>query len=360
MQLVNLGFVGGGTQFFEDLGPAYSEQEGVRMVGIADLNIDLARERARTYRMSAYSSLDEMLDRKPDIDAVVIAVPNALHAPLAKKALKRGKHVQVEKPMGWDYRAAAAMDKAARTAGCLLWVSQQYTYMWDLPAAIAAAALGPIQVVTAKFMKKHGIPDRDHFFTMRTAGGGPGMDYGPHLLSVVLPALGMPQPTLASARTWKAAGVAEYGDRFEVEDRLMGSVDFGDGPRLGIDVAWAGNYEEVGVIFEGSQGALEVPLLTGQPHSPGWVPGQTAKLVVRRHDREPVTLPDQPRDVWETIQVQTANFVAAVRARDAGQVKSTASERAEQSQVLGLLGMRIIGGLYKSARSGGRQVSLTA
>ena len=360
MQEVNIGFVGAGIQFEEDHGPAYSEQEGVRLVAIADLDIDLAGARADRYGMAAYSSLDEMLDREPQLDAIVVAVPNAWHAPLARLALKARKHVFVEKPMAFDYAAAAAMAKAADTAGRLLWVSQQYAYMWDVPAAMATAGLDPTQLVVAKFMMKDGIPDRPHFFTMRTAGGGPGMDYGPHLLSVVLPALGMPEPRQAIARTWNNAGIRERGDAFQVEDHLWGAVDFGEGgPLLEIDVAWAGSEEKVGVIFHGSGWSLEVPLLTGQPHTPGSVPDQGGELALRRHDSDPLTLADRPRVVWDCILAQTADFVAGVRAHAARQVTSDAYKRAEESLRLGLLSTRIIGGLYQSARSAGRQVSLT-
>lgn len=52
-----------------------------------------------------YSSIDELLDKEADIDVVNICVPNGLHANYALKALDRGKHVVIEKPMAlskWD------------------------------------------------------------------------------------------------------------------------------------------------------------------------------------------------------------------------------------------------------------------
>lgn len=47
-----------------------------------------------------YQNLDLMLQNENDIDVVVIATPNALHAPQAEKVLSGGCHVVVEKPLG--------------------------------------------------------------------------------------------------------------------------------------------------------------------------------------------------------------------------------------------------------------------
>lgn len=57
-----------------------------------------------------FTDFDEMLE-KADIDAVVIVTSTALHAPQAIKALKKGKHVFVEKPMGVDVAECLEIEK---------------------------------------------------------------------------------------------------------------------------------------------------------------------------------------------------------------------------------------------------------
>ena len=57
-----------------------------------------------------FTNFDEMLE-KADIDAVVIVTSTALHAPQAIKALKKGKHVFVEKPMGVDVAECLEIEK---------------------------------------------------------------------------------------------------------------------------------------------------------------------------------------------------------------------------------------------------------
>ena len=57
----------------------------------------------------------------PDIDAVVIATPNALHAPQAVAVLEAGKSVMVEKPMAASLDQARGMVEAAdRAPGWLM------------------------------------------------------------------------------------------------------------------------------------------------------------------------------------------------------------------------------------------------
>ncbi len=50
-------------------------------------------------RVKKYTDWRRMLDREPEIDAVVIGTPDHNHAPIAAAAIKAGKHVYVEKPM---------------------------------------------------------------------------------------------------------------------------------------------------------------------------------------------------------------------------------------------------------------------
>jgi UDP-N-acetyl-2-amino-2-deoxyglucuronate dehydrogenase len=47
-----------------------------------------------------YNDADEMIQSHPEVDVICIATPNGLHATHALKALKAGKHVVVEKPLG--------------------------------------------------------------------------------------------------------------------------------------------------------------------------------------------------------------------------------------------------------------------
>ncbi len=105
---------------------------GVGGMGASDLNemqdeniialCDVDRERAaETFKKlpdaHQYSDFREMLDSEPDIDAVVVATPDHVHAVAAMTAIDHGKHVYCEKPLTHDIAEARKLTQAAREAG---------------------------------------------------------------------------------------------------------------------------------------------------------------------------------------------------------------------------------------------------
>jgi len=61
----------------------------------------------------SYGSYEELLN-DPDIDAVYNPLPNHLHVPWTIKALKAGKHVLCEKPIGMDNKEAEQLFEATK------------------------------------------------------------------------------------------------------------------------------------------------------------------------------------------------------------------------------------------------------
>jgi predicted dehydrogenase len=65
-------------------------------------------------KLAKYRDYRDMLDKQKDIDAVIVATPDHMHAPIALAAMDRGKHVYVQKPLCWSVEEARALAKKAK------------------------------------------------------------------------------------------------------------------------------------------------------------------------------------------------------------------------------------------------------
>jgi predicted dehydrogenase len=102
---------------------AISLMPEVRLVAVCDVDENRARSFVQEYGAERYYvDVDEMLARD-DVDFVVNATANNLHAPLSIKALDAGKHVMVQKPMALGLAEADEMIAASDRSGKQLMVS---------------------------------------------------------------------------------------------------------------------------------------------------------------------------------------------------------------------------------------------
>jgi predicted dehydrogenase len=69
----------------------FRKQGGVRLVGVADQSRQLAEKAAADYGVEeTFKSAEDLID-SPDIDAVVVGVPNQYHLDLSLRALRAGR-----------------------------------------------------------------------------------------------------------------------------------------------------------------------------------------------------------------------------------------------------------------------------
>jgi predicted dehydrogenase len=64
-------------------------------------------------RLKKYCDYREMLEKQKDIDGIIIATPDHMHAVIASNAMSLGKHVYVQKPMCWSVHEARHLAKKA-------------------------------------------------------------------------------------------------------------------------------------------------------------------------------------------------------------------------------------------------------
>lgn len=127
IRLVHLGLGAWGGNWAMHVLPGHPE---IEVVGYVDMVADKRAAMAARLGEPAsrfFETLDQALAAGP-VDAVSIAVPIALHEPLARQALEAGKHVVVEKPFAASMAEARALVALAEQQGRVLAVSQNYRY----------------------------------------------------------------------------------------------------------------------------------------------------------------------------------------------------------------------------------------
>lgn len=146
---LNIACVGVGGQGQHDLRSVAHEN----IVALCDVDGQRAAPSFRAFPDAPkYSDYREMFDTQKDIDAVVIAIPDHMHAFVAMTAMQLGKHVYVEKPMAHSIAETRILAEAAKRAGVVTQMGNQGHSMpgvWQLCHMIEAGVIGPVREVHA-------------------------------------------------------------------------------------------------------------------------------------------------------------------------------------------------------------------
>ncbi|MGF2413606.1 Gfo/Idh/MocA family oxidoreductase [Ferruginibacter sp.] len=91
----------------------WSEIEGVQLVGFCDTDDANAKLVSEKYNLRRYAEAEQLID---DCDALDIVAPTSFHFELCEAAIKKGKHVFVEKPLANTMEEARILVKLAKEA----------------------------------------------------------------------------------------------------------------------------------------------------------------------------------------------------------------------------------------------------
>ncbi|HEV7322141.1 MAG TPA: Gfo/Idh/MocA family oxidoreductase [Ensifer sp.] len=154
-------------------------------------------------KISSYQSIEALVDA-PDIDAIYIASPNALHREHAAIALSAGKAVLVEKPLTTTLADARALASAAAASGTFAMEALWTNFLPALSrvrALLESEALGTIRHVSAELAYEKPFDANSRFFDPGL-GGGSLLDLGVYPIALCLNLFGAPA---AIGGTWKSA-----------------------------------------------------------------------------------------------------------------------------------------------------------
>jgi predicted dehydrogenase len=194
---------------------------GVAVVALADIDAGRRAEaRRRVPAAVAFEDYRGALDRD-DVHAVVICTPTATHAEIATAALRRGKHVYLEKPIAADLAGAREVLAAWRDAGSVGMIGFNFRFnplYQALARALRAGRAGDVVAVRSVFSTT--ADDLPGWKRSGGPGGGVLLDLASHHADLVPFLLGREVIEVTAAVRSRRAG----DDTATLELRLEGGV----------------------------------------------------------------------------------------------------------------------------------------
>jgi len=205
----------------------------------------------------AFASVEEAV-ADPQVDALYIALPVAMHADAAIAALRAGKHVLCEKPMAMHYSQAERMvaeGVASRRVFGVSYYRRLYPKLIHAKRLIAEGAIG--QPVFAEG-NCHGWLESEHRAWLRDpalAGGGPLFDIASHRIDAMNFLFGRPEA---------ATGIMSNAvHKLPVEDSATVLMKFAGGVHGVVDVRWNSRIPRDQFRVIGTEGEIGLDPLNG-------------------------------------------------------------------------------------------------
>ena len=210
-------------------------------------------------------------------DAYLVTTSLETHHDIAVRALERGRHVLMEKPLAVTVRAARRMVDAAAAGGAVLATAENARYLLETRAAhwaVASGLLGTPQMVlgggigAGVWSPNYVIAETPWRHEKRRAGGGPVIDLGVHRFDVLRYVCGPIATVSGQVRTFEPERIlrdltgAERG-RFpvDVEDTAFAQLTFAAGGVGQYVFCWGGHGQSFslpgGRLIWGSRGSLQ-------------------------------------------------------------------------------------------------------
>lgn len=197
----------------------------------------------------------------PELELVVVGVPNHLHCAVAVDAARAGKHVVMEKPLCLNLAEADRMIAAAREANVKLMYAEELCFAPKyvrVKQLLDSGALGYPTLL--KQSEKHDGPHAPHFWDVERSGGGVTMDMGCHAIQFFRWLLNGARVTSVYAQM----GTHVHRDKTRGEDTALLILEFENGVTALAEESWTkhGGMDDRAEVY-GSKGVAYADLLHG-------------------------------------------------------------------------------------------------
>ena len=187
--MVRFGILGFGLHAVKRLMPGFALAQNCRVSALSRRSMEKARESARQHQIPLAFDSAEALCRSSEVDAVFVTTPNACHLDDVLLAIRCGKPVLCEKPMGVNADQCRKMVEAARKTGVLLGVAQVFRFeesTASLRRRVESGQIGRVVFARSEFSFPGGPGHaRAWINDPAVAGGGPIADVGVHCIDAL-------------------------------------------------------------------------------------------------------------------------------------------------------------------------------
>jgi predicted dehydrogenase len=213
--------------------PMLSRMRGVEIAAVSDRDEHTARTIAERYGTQAVDA--QRIWDDPTIQAVVVCTPSHRHEENVRDALRAGKFVLCEKPLGLTAAGVrAVLDEPGAHDRLMVGMNQRFRPdAQALRSFVVSGELGDVYYLKTGWLNRTRPSGRLRSWRqMRAAGGGALMDLGLQMLDLAMWTLGYPRPLRVSAHTHRLAGA-------EVEDAAALLLRLEDDRVVNLEVTWA-------------------------------------------------------------------------------------------------------------------------
>jgi predicted dehydrogenase len=189
-QPLRIALVGAGAIMRLSHAPTILRSSEAELVAIFDRDGNRAEALARDFEISRHTNnLQTILDAT-DIDAVIVATPNAVHPEAVLAAAAAGKHVLCEKPLAIEIASARAMVEACEKASVILQVGFNQRYWVQVQIAktlIESGFIGEIHALRSVCSERWNVyPATTRYrYDLAQSGGATIIDLTVHRIDLV-------------------------------------------------------------------------------------------------------------------------------------------------------------------------------
>ncbi len=239
-----------------------------QLVAIASRSDEKAKAYAKKWEIPrAYGSYEALL-ADPEIDVIYNSLPNHLHADWTIKALKAGKHVLCEKPLGLTASDVDKMFATAKETGCVLTEAFMYRHhpqTLKVKEIVESGVLGKLRFLRGSFTFT--LNREGNYRFSKDMGGGSIWDVGCYPISYTRMLLGTSPVEVFG---WQVSG--QEG----IDQSFVGQMRFPEGILAQFDSGFQSPFRtEMEII--GSLGTLFIP----NPFRPG----KNEEILLKKNDK---------------------------------------------------------------------------